>query len=187
MKLLLKSSLLTIISISATLFISSCGKDDTEFSSDFLEQNLQGRIDNISFEFGEGTARHSTLSDDRLTFHLYDINESPSEICEFSFGWENVFPAIQFIIPNSIGVFNLDLNNNTDDYLLFHHNKVGAGPNGEDVSTSIVATEASVEIISISESEITGKLVGEFNSELNTEIGETTVNGNFTVEFCPEN
>lgn len=172
MKSLLKPLLLSI-SISATLFISSCGKDDDSGPSyDFINQNLQGTIDGHVFTYGEGTVETTTFEgEEQLSFDLYHSNEDITDVCDFfSFGDE---VSVFFFMPAEVGLYELSLNfSDFSGRTVTLFNPDGAVNN--------IASIGAVEILTITETEVTGRMDATLD-------GENTVNGNFTAVFCPEN
>ncbi len=171
MKYQLKSILL-LVTLSSTLIISSCGSDDDSGPSyEFIDQNLQGTIDGISFNskggffdegFEEGTIRMS----------IYDISEE-GDVCDI-FGSESVF--ILFTIPETVGLYELSF-----DLSSFDGQTVTlVNPNGEGgIPQNNIASTGAVEILTVSETEVTGRMDARLD-------GDNSVNGNFSVIFCTE-
>lgn len=161
-----------IILLCLTLLISSCGKDDSGPSFDFKNQNLQGTIDGLPYTYGEGTVELTTIDgEEELSFDLYHSSEDISEACDF-FGFGdhvNVF----FFIPAKVGVYQLSFDlSSFDGQTVTLYN-----PDG---SVNNIATLGAVEILTITETQVTGRMDARMDAE-------NSVNGNFTVEFCPEN
>ena len=157
-----------------TLFITSCGKDDDESgpSYEFIDQNLQGTIDGQAFDFGEGEAELTTNFDEEqvLALDLFDSNEEITDICEF-FGFGDQV-SVFFSITPEVGLYPLSINAKSFTGLtvtLFN-------PDG---AVNNISTEGAVEILSISDTQVRGRIDARFDSENN-------VNGNFTATFCTE-
>lgn len=161
------------------MLISSCGKDD-DFgkdddsgpSYDFKDQNLQGTIDGFPFTYGEGTVELNTRDgEDVLFFDLYNSSEEITDICDF-FGFGNEV-SVFFTIPAEVGLYELSL-----DLSSFSGQTVTLfNPDG---AVNSIASTGAVEILTITETEVTGRMDATLD-------GNNTVNGNFTAVFCPEN
>lgn len=169
MKTLLKNTF-TILLSSSLLFHTSCSKDDEADgpSYEFIDQNAQGTIDGISFSFQTG---NSFFNDGELSLDLYDESEDITNVCDFfSFG---DFVSVFFSIPNTVGVyelsFSLDDSEDSRTVTMFNPAK----------RLNIIATEGAVEILSITDTEVRGRLDVDAG-------GGDTVNGNFTVTICPQ-
>jgi len=157
-----------------TLFITSCGKDDDESgpSNEFIDQNLQGTIDGIPFNYGEGEAELTTNFDEEevLSLDLFDSNEEITDICEF-FGFGDQV-SVFFSITPEVGLYPLSFDlNSTSGQTVTLFNPDGA--------VNIISSEGAVEILSISDTQVRGRIDARFDSE-------TNVNGNFTATFCTE-
>jgi len=172
MKTILKNTVTLLLSFSI-LFIVSCSKDDEAGSGgyEFKNQNAQGTIDGISFSFGEGTAEDSFFNDGELSIDLFDDSEDITDICDsFSFG---DFVRVFFDVPNAVGVYELSFS-------------LTDAENGRTVTLfnpantlNIIATEGAVEILSITDTEVSGRLDVRGGDD-------DSVNGNFTVTICAE-
>ncbi len=171
MKNLLKNTFQLLFSISLLTSISCSSDEDDGPSYDFVNQNAQGTIDGISFNFGEGTAEESLIDASELSIKLYDNSEDFTDVCDFlGFG---DFVSVFFSIPNAVGIyelnFNLDGSEDARTVTLFNPAE----------TLNIIATEGAVEILSISDTEVTGRL------DVRALEGNA-VNGNFTVVICQE-
>jgi hypothetical protein len=173
MKNFLKDTFISSALILFFSFLISCGSDDSEDtgpSYEFINQNTQGTIDGNSFDFGSGTVEVSPFDSNEFSLDLYDDSETFTDPCElFGFGdFVNVF----FSVPNAVGLYELSIDfsggNESRTVTLFNPETV----------LNIIATEGAVEILSISDTELTGRI--------DVRAGESFVNGNFTVVFCPE-
>lgn len=167
LKILLMAAGLSLISL-----ISSCKKDDESGPShEFINQNLQGAIDGIPFTYGEGTVEMITRDGkEHLSFDLYHANEEINEVCSF-FGFGNEVSAF-FSIPAEVGLYELSLNFSYGGQTVTLFNPDGTVNN--------IASIGAVEILTVTETEVTGRMDATLDAE-------NTVNGNFTAVFCPEN
>lgn len=163
-----KSFLLIALFIATSLF-TSCGNDDEAGPTySFINQNLQGTIDGIPFTL-KGGRFEDGFEENEISIDLYDTNEQ-GDICSILFGeFVNVF----FSIPRAVGLYELSFNlDSFDGRTVTLYNP--------DNSLNIIATEGAVEILSISDTQVTGRMDVRFDEE-------NAVNGNFTVELCPTN
>lgn len=168
----LLSFLLKICCLCIILLISSCGKDDSGPSYNFLNQNLQGTIDGISFNSKGGIVSEGFEEGD-FSIRIYD-SEEDGNVCDI-FSSENV--SIIFSITAEVGLYELsfDLNSFSGQTVTL------LNPNGEGgIPQNNIATFGAVEILTITETELTGRMDARMDAE-------NAVNGNFTVEFCFEN
>ena len=170
MKSLFKSTTLLLLP-SFLLFAVSCSKDDEADgpSYEFIDQNAQGTIDGISFSFQTGTAEDSFFNEEELSIDLYDESEDITDVCDF-FGFGDAV-RVFFSIPNTVGLYELSFSfddaENGRTVTMFNPAK----------TLNIIATEGAVEILSISDTEVSGRL--------DIDAGEgNEVNGNFTVTIC---
>lgn len=162
-------SLVLLVSLGMLMGISACGKDeDAGPSYSFIDQNLQGTVDGIPFTLKGGTFEDG-FEDGEIFIDLYDINEQ-GEVCDLFFG-EHV--SVFFSIPNAIGLYELSFNlNSFDGRTVTLYNP--------DNSLNTIATEGAVEILSISATEVTGRLDARADEN-------NAVNGNFSAVLCPTN
>ena len=166
--------LFSIIALATILALVACGDDDggTGSSFDFIDQNLQGTIDGQSYNYGEGFVDETTINDlNRLSFSLYDISEDFTDVCDFNgFGNEvNVF----FNTPAEVGLYELSLdlqNFEGQTVTLFN----------PDNTLNIIASTGAVEILTITSTQVTGRIDARVD-------GDNTINGNFTAVFCTTN
>ena len=169
MKNQLKSILLTFVLLSV-VFITSCGSDDESGPSyAFIDQNLQGIIDGISFESKGGTFSEG-FDTGTLSVRIYDVSET-DEVCDI-FGGESV--SIIFSIPETVGLYELFI-----DLDAFEGQTVTlVNPNGEDgIPQNNIATIGAVEILSVSDTEVKGRMDATLDAQ-------NTVNGNFSLSSC---
>jgi len=168
---------LMIFLILGTFLMTSCG-DDNENSGpdyDFIDQNLQGRIDGLEYVFDEGRAEESFFTNGSLSIDLFDVSEVITEdICDFGFGDEI---QVTFEIPDETGLFELSFDLSSFDGLVVNL----LNPDGEDgIPQNNLASIGAVEILEISESSVSGRIDARLDSD-------NQVNGNFTAIYCPDN
>ena len=156
----------SLLILSVTAFLFSCGGDDENPSPNFKNQNLSGKIANTSWTYGDGYAEIYGTGDDSEIYIDMFVNVD-GEGCDIIPEGDQVF----FSVPNKVGVYKLkfDLNNPeaSQTITLFED---------EEVMNSI-ATEGAIEITAITESSISGRIDAKVDAENN-------VNGNFTVNIC---
>lgn len=165
----LRITLVLILFSSSFLLLISCSNDDGPgLAFDFIDQNLQGTIDGISFTLGEGRAEESISNSEELSINLYDISEDIDDPCDFNFFGEHV--RVVFTIPNAVGLYELG---DTDEDLA--RTVTLLNPSGP---TNIIALDGAVELLTITSSEVTGRI--------DARSGSDAVNGNFVVPICIE-
>ncbi|MEQ8551384.1 MAG: hypothetical protein RIC06_15980 [Cyclobacteriaceae bacterium] len=147
------------------LLLISCNKDDDGTPAyEFKDQNLQGQIDGIDFNLGDGAV---DSFNGELSFNLYSDQESTA-VCElFGFG---DFVQVFFAIPAETGVLELFINFSSGEgetVTMFN-------PDG---SLNIIATVGAVDITEITETTVSGRMDIKYD-------GSSFLNGNFTVGFC---
>lgn len=146
------------------LIFSGCSDDEESGPSyEFLDQNLQGSINGVDFALGDGVVE---LSDDELTFDLYSDME-PEAGCDIFIG-DHV--RVFFDSPNKVGLTELSF-----DFSTFSGQTITLfDPDG---NVNLIATEGALEITSITETTVTGKI------DARSADGDA-INGNFTATFC---
>lgn len=163
-------NLLVISTFFLTLLITSCNKDeDNGASYSFKDQNLQGLIEGIAFDFKDGTASEG-FEEGELFIKLINETEPSEEACE-AFGTEKV--NVIFSIPNQVGIYELSFSfsGSSNQTVSLVDNE------SDEIPLTVVATLGAVEILSISENQITGRMDARAD-------GSSFVNGNFTADFC---
>lgn len=158
-----------IIFLSLVIFTFSCGDDeDSGPSYDFKDQTAQGQLNGKNWTFASGDA---DFGDGKISIELgADDDYVPCELFSIS------GPSIFFTIDNATGVtelvFDLEDFNNAKTATFYD-------PDEGDFGLNIIAVEGAIEILSISDTEVKGRLDirdGDDNS--------SSVNGNFTVTVC---
>lgn len=152
--------LLTAILLFATLI--SCSKDDdTGASYNFKDQLLSGKIENETFVHGDGFFDN----DDDETVRIVLTVAQDQDLCEVIQEGNEVF----FYIDKEEKLTKLG-NNQTITLL-----KDNPQP---DPPLNIFVTTGAIEITSITETSISGRIDARFDNE-------NFVNGNFIVYSCP--
>jgi hypothetical protein len=156
MKMVLRFVAFLII---ATTF--SCREDEGP-SINFIDQDALGKIDNASWEFADGYAGIHDLGDGDVRVSVTLLLAQTDEGCDIFIPEGDM---ILFSVPNEIGLYKLGSNHTVT---LFQ----------ETETMNFIATDGAVEILSITESMVSGRLDARYDSQ-------TYVNGNFTVSICP--
>ena len=154
-----------IILLSIALLSFACSDDDEGPAYDFKDQTLQGLINSKSWAFVDGSAEISAFDESKLSIELGAVElEDPCDI--FGFSGLRVF----FSIDNEVGLkeLNFSFEEEGQTVTLFD-------PEG---TLNIIATAGAVEILSISSTEVSGRI------DARSEGSDDGVNGNFTVSFC---
>lgn len=156
----MKTKFFTLCAIVATS-IFSC-KDDAETPSySFKNQDASGKIGNVAWTYADG---YADIFEGEIDVDLF-LTQDGAEGCDVSsVDGDRVF----FYIPNEVGVHRLNLS--LEDGLtvtLFD----------DEEFMNYVAAEGAIEIVSVSDTEVTGKIDARVD-------GETFINGNFTVSLC---
>ncbi|MEO9871226.1 hypothetical protein [Ekhidna sp.] len=170
----MKALKLSFVSLAFSVFLPACGDDDSDSgpSFDFIDQDLQGSIDGISFT-SKGGFFDEGFDEGTISIRLYDVSEE-GDICEI-FGNESV--SASAILPDEIGIHELFFDISSFSGIVVNL----VNPNGEDgIPQNNLAFIGAVEILSISETQITGRMDATLDSD-------NTVNGNFTVISCDAN
>lgn len=155
--------------IGLSILIFSCGDDDDDGPAyDFKDQTATGSINGKSWTFVSGRA---DISDGTISI---DLSADSDAVPCTTFSFDG--PYIFFYIDNEIGVTELKF-----DFDDLDNSKTATfyDPDEGDFGLNIIAVEGAIEILSVSESEVTGRLDirdGNDNS--------SSVNGTFTVEIC---
>ncbi|MEO9966057.1 MAG: hypothetical protein ABJF11_09725 [Reichenbachiella sp.] len=163
-------TLARILFLSLIIINFSCSDDDDDGGPayEFTNQNLQGQINGKSWSFVEGVAEVSPFDDTKLSIELgAEELESPCDL--FALSGLRVF----FSIPHEVALteLNFSLEEGGQTVTLFD-------PDG---TLNIIATEGAVEILTITDTEVTGRIDAREGGG-----GEDGVNGNFSVTYCSE-
>jgi hypothetical protein len=141
-----------------------CDKDDPKPAYEFKNQTATGEIEGESWVFVEGKAEDAG---ENLSFDLMlDQAEAPCDIFGFPEG-----DVVFFTIPNAVGLYKLkfSLSGGTDILTATLFDVEG--------TLNVVATEGAIEILSITDTQVTGRL--DIRSD-----EDNYINGNFTVTLC---
>jgi len=160
---------LLVLVMLTSLAISCSDDDESGPSYNFEDQNLQGKIDGEDFILGDGRGEISFFEDDQLSIDLYHSDE-PEDACDVL---NSDFVYAFFTIPDEVGIYELflDLENFEGQTVTLFN------PDG---TLNNIATEGAVELTSITDTEVSGRIDARMDDD-------NFINGNFTVEFCPEN
>ncbi|MCP4459955.1 MAG: hypothetical protein GY816_18320 [Cytophagales bacterium] len=150
------------------IILISCGKDDDpDPKIEFIDQALQGKIDGLDFVYGDALVKESFFNAGDLSFEIFDEAETDAA-CDII---TSDLPRVIFTIPNEIGLIELSLDMGSGDgQTITLYN-----PDG---SMNVIMTEGALEILTITSTEITGRIDAQMDSD-------NFVNGNFTAGFCP--
>ena len=157
-------SALLVISI----LLTSCGGDeDTECpAASFQNQTLQGEFNGTAWTLASGKAEVSFFDSEQLSIEM--TNQNTEDVCDaFSLDGNTVL----FSVMNAVGLyeicFKLDGSGSDQTITLF------------DGTTNNIVTSGAVEILTITDTEVTGRIDGRFDDN-------NFVNGNFSVPLCGE-
>jgi hypothetical protein len=160
----MRTSSLLIISM-AILF--SCKDEDEKPSHSFKNQNLSGKIGNSSWTFSDGYADVYGLEEEsQVSVDLFQEAEDGEGCCALAKGNE-----VLFTLPNKVGLYMLKFELNDFE------NSVVVNLFEEDGYVNNLASTGAVEILSISETQVSGRIDARIDDE-------SFVNGNFTVNIC---
>ena len=162
------NSILAIsISLISLLIITSCDKDDNGPAYNFKDQILQGSIEGKTFVMKDGYFEESFFDETEYSIEIHDENE-PEDACAV---FSSEFPQVFFSVPKAVGLYKLkfDLANFSGRTVTLYD------PDG---SINNIAVAGAIEVLSISETTLTGRLDARMNKD-------NIVNGNFTVILCP--
>lgn len=155
-----------LVLIAALLF--SCSDDDSEKKSSysFKDQDLSGEIEGDSWTYEDGFVEEGTFDDEEiLDISLFLAQEDPA-CATFQREGDEVF----FFVPNAVGLYKLSF-----DLSSFDGQTVTLLD--EEEMLNVIATEGAIEILTITETQVTGRIDARSD-------GQNYVNGNFTVSFC---
>jgi hypothetical protein len=146
----------------------SCGGDEDEgYDYNVLDRDAAGEIDHEAWVYGDGYAEVIDFGDgEELSIDL--VLEQLQDGCDISILEGN---SVFFYAPNEEGLYKLklDLNNPEGNRTVTLWK--------EDGSVNYIATEGAVEILSITPTQVTGRLDVKVDND-------TFVNGNFTISLC---
>jgi len=160
----LSKGLLALLTIGTLI---SCGKDDEGPAYEFIDQPLQGKIGGVDFMMKDGKVYEGFFEEDEWYVEIYGENE-PAAACDVEIAEKNY---LFFNVPLEVGLYKLYFKLSTFEGQLVNLYDV------EDDDSQNLASEGAIEILTISDTEVTGRLDARFNNQ-------NRVNGNFTVNFC---
>lgn len=154
----------------------SCKDDDTaikkEAGYNFKNQDLQGMIGGVVWTYRGGVAAEEIVEGE----HVIGVDLAE----EVSIGNDNDMRMpegnyVFFDVPNAVGVYELEIN---WDANLLRGNEEGQTITlyNEASGMSHIGTEGAIEILAVTDTEITGRI------DARSESG-TYINGNFTVQL----
>lgn len=147
------------------VILTSCGDDDSGPAYSFDDQDLQGEIQGQDWVYLDGEAEESFFFDDQMSIEL--IQEEIEQACGLFYSLES---SVFFSVPYEEGLFELNLSGTTSQTVTLYV---------PDETLNIIATGGAVEILSISETEISGRIDARYDED-------NFINGNFTIPFCTE-
>ena len=169
----IKLSILVIAALILSIaFLNSCSSDESPSTSyTFKDQILQGKINSEEWVFKSGYAEDSSFETGKLSINLYAVDNT--DPCDTSFYYKSDYKAkIMFSFPKEVVKrdlkFNMSDSTTSQTFTMF---------TVKDNMNTIV-TEGAIELTSISDTEVKGKLVGKHRDD------NYYVNGNFTAKFC---
>lgn len=148
------------------MFLLSCGDDD-DGSYSFKDQDLSGKIDGVSWTYADGYVEVDTHDD----VDILDVTltlEQDGNICTGFPEGDRVF----FFVPNAVGIYKLYFKLSS-----FEGQTVTLLDDDQNPPLNIIATEGAIEILTITDTEVTGRIDARADKK-------SYVNGNFTVSFC---
>ena len=152
------------------VLVFSCGGDDEKPNFKFIDQDAQGEIAGESWAYTDGFADIIDYGGGDVQVSVNLALPQTEQGCDIFFvTGDKVF----FSLPNKVGLYKLklDLTGNGDgNYFVTLFNN--------DTFESFFAATGAIEIKSLSDTEVSGRLDARFDSD-------TYVNGNFTVAICP--
>lgn len=148
------------------VLLLACGDDeDPKSSYSFKDQDVSGEIEGDSWTYADGYVEESEFDGEEVLDITLTLEQDGS-VCDIFTEGDRVF----FFVPKAVGVYKLSFDLNSFDgqtVTLFD----------EEETLNTIATEGAIEILSISETEVTGRIDARSD-------GNNHVNGNFTVSFC---
>ncbi len=168
------SASLLCFSCILALTATSCDPDDDDDNptntcqpAGFETQTATGEFMNEPFTFVAGKAKTDPF--DSTEFRITFYGETPTgDMCD-NFNFDLPEKSIIMVLPKAVGVYNLG----SQRGVTFNH----ALPNE---TNAAVATCGSVEIVSINATTVVCRI------DANARDGENMLNGDFTVQLCPE-
>ena len=148
------------------VMVLSCSKDkdDSDYSYSFKNQTLQGKINGVEWTFVAGNCDDS-YADDTYSADLYPAAlEDP---CDWAFENDRILMSIPTIV--GLKELSFDFHDFENSYTVTLYATEG--------SLNTVATKGAVEVLSLTDSTLTGRM------DVYAD-GDNYVNGNFTIQIC---
>ncbi len=171
----LKWSLLLCAALFSTLSFTACGGDDGDDPEpedtcvpEFASAVATGSFMGTAYTIVEGTAEEDFADANNYRFNLYG-EAVMGDPCD-GFNFDKPKLSIIFSIPKEVGVYNLGVA--AGNTVTFNDATVVNEVNAD------IATCGGVEILSVTATEITGRIDAFANST-------SDLNGTFTVALCP--
>lgn len=164
-------SILPSVFVLLTCLTLACSDDDEKGNSySFKDRDLQGEIEGDSWTYADGYVETMTVDgEESLSVNLMLVQESAA--CAVFPEGDQVF----FFVPNAVGLYKLSFDlGSFDGQVVTLYDDDNGGPN----ATNIIATTGAIEILTITDTEVTGRIDARYDKD-------NYVNGNFTVSFCP--
>lgn len=166
-KLLLATSLLATMCVSCVEedLLNEDEKESVGYVEGFVDEPVEGLIGGMPFKSGEGIFKYFGSRHDKIRIDLFDNNQitgTSFTLCQIGSTSRTVYA----IIPNETGIKTYTPGGNEGVFIIDQNSYDGGG-----------AEEGQVDIISISETELIGRMNMYFDDE-------NYVNGTFTLSFC---
>lgn len=159
--------------------VVSCKKDDDDDDNNnnnnnntysFLNQDLQGMIDGNAWTYTAGTFENSYWDSLEFDIDLFDttganITGSICDVFSSSFDYK-----VMFSCPMQVGLYELNFDWTSGQTITLVDWTA-------DPVNNIICSEGAIEIVSVNDSVLTGKIDARFDAA-------SYINGNFTVTFC---
>ena len=152
--------------IGLCLLLASCSSDKEAPAYSFTDQNLAGMIEGVDWSYGDGYA-DITGEGETAKLHVTLVLPSEGEGCDILAEGDRVF----FSFPKYEGLHILKV-----DFDNIEASRTVTLFDSEE-TMNVVATQGAVEITSISETEVKGRIDARA-------YDDNFVNGNFTVPLC---
>lgn len=154
------------ILVPCVILIACGGDSDSGYSYSFIDQNVTGKVNNKAWTYAGGTAKEDFFENTKMSVDLTATTlEDPCN--DFTSGLR-----VFFSVSPTVGIYelNLDINSADESFTVTLYDP-------DDGNLNIIATMGAVEILSISDTEVTGRMDVFYDSE-------TNVNGNFSIPYC---
>lgn len=154
-----------------TAFTFSCGEDEGKEKLSFKNQDVQGEMFGEDWMYEDGNVYETEIEgQNMLSVALYAAFDD--DVCKGSNN-ETGDDEMGFYVPPVVGVYKLK---SDTDFPMLHVAMINVDSDAGGFPEIIFAYEGSIEILTITETEVTGRVVARH--------GKNIVNGNFDVPFC---